>query len=272
MIHAAIAGAAGRMGGRITQMIQKSEEIKLVGAFERPDHPSIGKDVGEITGIGGIGIKLQGDIGEVIDNADVVIDFTTPESTLKNVRSLSKTGKAMVIGTTGITGKEKEEIHLHSKKISCVMSPNMSVGINVLFKVVETLSRILRNGYDIEILESHHRLKKDAPSGTALYLAKILADSTGRNVETDAVYGRKGFIGERKDTEIGIQAIRAGDIVGDHTVIFAGVGERIEVTHRAHSRDNFAKGALLAATWVINQPHGLYDMQDVLGLRENKYV
>jgi 4-hydroxy-tetrahydrodipicolinate reductase len=148
----------------------------------------------------------------------------------------------------------------------------MSVWINVLFKVVGDLSTILRNGYDMEILESHHRLKKDAPSGTALLLAKILADSTGRNLDTDAVYERKGFIGERKDTEIGIQVIRAGDIVGDHTVIFAGVGERIEVTHRAHSRDNFAKGALLAATWVINQPYGLYDMQDVLGLRGKRDV
>jgi 4-hydroxy-tetrahydrodipicolinate reductase len=272
MIHAVIAGAAGRMGTRIAQMIQKSEEFGLVGAFERPDHPSIGKDVGEITGIGGIGIKLRGDVGEVIDDADVLIDFTTPESTLKNVRFISKTGKAMVIGTTGIAGKEREEIHLLGQKFKCVMSPNMSVGINVLFKVVGDLSTILRNGYDMEILESHHRLKKDAPSGTALLLAKILADSTGRNLDTDAVYERKGFIGERKDTEIGIQVIRAGDIVGDHTVIFAGVGERIEVTHRAHSRDNFARGALLAASWVIDQPYGLYDMQDVLGLRGKRDV
>jgi len=272
MIHIAVAGAAGRMGGRIIQMIQKSEGFTLSGAFERPDHPFIGRDVGSITGIGESGIQLKKDISEAVEGADVLIDFTTPECTLHDMRFIAKTGQAMVIGTTGITGQNREELQGLAKSIRCVISPNMSIGVNVLFKVVGDLSRILREGYDMEILEAHHRLKKDAPSGTALHLADILATATGRNLDVDAVYERKGFIGERRDAEIGIQAIRAGDIVGEHTVIFAGVGERIEVTHRAHSRDNFAKGALLAAAWVITQPNGLYDMQDVLGLRDTSNV
>ncbi len=272
MIHIAVAGAAGRMGGRIIQMIQKSEGFTLSGAFERLDHPLIGRDVGSVTGIGESGIELKKDISEAVEGADVLIDFTTPECTLHDIRFIAKTGQAMVIGTTGITGQNREELQGLGKSIRCVISPNMSIGVNVLFKVVGDLARILTEGYDMEVLEAHHRLKKDAPSGTALHLANILATTTGRNLDVDAVYERKGFIGERRDTEIGIQAIRAGDIVGEHTVIFAGVGERIEVTHRAHSRDNFAKGALLAASWVITQPNGLYDMQDVLGLRDTSNV
>ncbi|MEA3360826.1 MAG: 4-hydroxy-tetrahydrodipicolinate reductase [Thermodesulfobacteriota bacterium] len=272
MINTVVAGAAGRMGGRIIQMIQKSGEINLSGAFERPDHPAIGKDVGQIVGLGNINMELTGDINEAMENADVLIDFTAPESTLENIRFISKAGQAIIIGTTGITDEINQELNLLSQKIRCVMSPNMSVGVNVLFKTVNDLSKILNKGYDMEIIEYHHRLKKDAPSGTAMHLAKILADSTGRNLDTDAVYKRKGFIGVRRDEEIGIQSIRAGDIVGEHTTIFAGVGERIEITHRAHSRDNFARGALLAATWVVKQPNGLYDMQDVLGLKENDNV
>jgi 4-hydroxy-tetrahydrodipicolinate reductase len=272
MIQVAVAGAAGRMGRRIIQMIYESEGFMLSGAFERPDHALIGRDVGSIAGSGESGIEIKKDISEAIEGGDVVIDFTTPECTLHNIGVLAKTGQAMVIGTTGITGQKREELQTLATSIRCVMSPNMSVGVNVLFKVVGDISRILREGYDMEILEAHHRLKKDAPSGTALHLADILATTTGRNLELDAVYERKGFIGERRDTEIGIQALRAGDIVGEHTVIFAGVGERIEVTHRAHSRDNFAKGALLAAAWVITQPNGLYDMQDVLGLRDSSDV
>ena len=270
MVSAVVAGAAGRMGGRIIHMIQKSEEIKLWGAFEKPGHPAIGKDVGEVVGLGKIDIDLRGDISEAMKDADVLIDFTTPESTLSNIRFIAKTGQAMVIGTTGITGERAKEVNLLAQKIRCVMSPNMSVGVNVLFKVVEDVSRVLGNDYDMEIVESHHRLKKDAPSGTAMHLAKILADSTGRNLDTDAVYERKGYIGVRRDEAIGIQSIRAGDIVGEHTVIFAGTGERIEIVHRAHSRDNFARGALLASTWIVRQPVGLYDMQDVLGLKERK--
>ena len=272
MIKAVVAGAAGRMGGRIIHMIQQGEEIILTGSFERPDHPAIGQDVGEMVGLGKIGINLAGDISDAMKDADVLIDFTTPESTLDNIRFIAEAGKAMVIGTTGITGEDENELKVLAQKIRCVRSPNMSVGVNVLFKVVEGLSIILGKNWDMEVVEAHHRLKKDAPSGTAMHLAKILADSTERNLETNAVYERKGFIGVRTAEEIGIQSIRAGDIVGEHTVMFAGTGERIEITHRAHSRDNFAKGALLAATWVVKQPNGIYDMQDVLGLRERKNV
>jgi len=267
MIKAVVAGAAGRMGGRIIHMIQQSEEITLTGSFERPDHPAIGQDVGEIVGLGKIGIDLATDISDAMKDGDVLIDFTTPESTLHNIRFIAETGQAMVIGTTGITGEDEKDLQLLAQKIRCVRAPNMSVGVNVLFKVVEDLSIILGKDWDMEIVEAHHRLKKDAPSGTAMHIAKILADSTERNLETNAVYGRKGFIGVRTAEEIGIQSIRAGDIVGEHTVMFAGTGERIEITHRAHSRDNFAKGALRAALWVVTQSNGLYDMQDVLGLR-----
>jgi 4-hydroxy-tetrahydrodipicolinate reductase len=270
MVTAVVAGAAGRMGGRIIHMIRESEEVKLLGAFEKPGHSAIGKDAGEVVGLGKIGMEVKGDISEVMEGADVLIDFTTPESTLNNIRFIAKTGQAMVIGTTGITGEEEKELRRLAQKIRCVMSPNMSVGVNVLFKVIEDMCRILGKDYDMEIIEAHHRLKKDAPSGTAMRLAHILADSTGRNLDSDAVYQRKGYIGVRKDEEVGIQSIRAGDIVGEHTVIFAGKGERVEIIHRAHSRDNFARGALLASTWVVRQPNGLYDMQDVLGLKERK--
>jgi 4-hydroxy-tetrahydrodipicolinate reductase len=272
MIRIAVAGAAGRVGARIIQMIQNTEGFTVTGAFERPDHPLIGRDVGSIAGSGESGVELREDISEAAEGADVLIDFTTPECTMHNIRTIAKTGQAMVIGTTGITGQNREELEGLAQSIRCVMSPNMSAGVNVLFKVVGDIARILREGYDMEILEAHHRLKKDAPSGTALHIADILATTTGRNLDVDAVYERKGLIGERRDAEIGIQAIRAGDIVGEHTVIFAGFGERIEVTHRAHSRDNFAKGALLAAAWVITQPNGLYDMQDVLRLRDTGNV
>jgi 4-hydroxy-tetrahydrodipicolinate reductase len=226
MIKAVVAGAAGRMGGRIIHMIQQSEEITLTGSFERPDHPAIGKDVGEIVGLGKIGIDLAADISNAMKDADVLIDFTTPESTLHNIRFIAETGQAMVIGTTGITGEDEKGLQLLAQKIRCVRSPNMSVGVNVLFKVVEDLSIILGKDWDMEVI-----------------------------------------IGVRTAEEIGIQSIRAGDIVGEHTVMFAGTGERIEITHRAHSRDNFAKGALRAALWVVTQSNGLYDMQGVLGLR-----
>jgi len=173
----------------------------------------------------------------------------------------------MVIGTTGITSESLKEVESLARKTRCVLAPNMSVGVNVMFKIAQEMAGILGNDYDMEILEVHHRLKKDAPSGTAMRLAQILADSVGRNLEEVAVYERKGIIGKRTDKEIGIQTWRAGDITGEHTVMFGGIGERLELIHRAHNRDNFARGAVRAATWVIKQPKGLYDMQDVLGLR-----
>jgi len=198
---------------------------------------------------------------------DVLIDFTTPQATLENMRMIAPRGIASVIGTTGFKGDMLKEIETLGRKTRCVFAPNMSVGVNVMFKIAGEMARILGPDYDMEILEVHHRLKKDAPSGTAMHLARVLADAAGRDLEKVGVYERKGMIGERTDSEIGIQTWRAGDITGEHTVMFGGMGERLELIHRAHNRDNFARGAVKAALWVVNQTPGIYDMQDVLGLR-----
>lgn len=267
MIKAIVAGAAGRMGQRIISMIRQSEDVTLVGAFEHPESPCVNKDAGQTAGLGEIGVRIAGSLNEIIDKGEVIIDFTTPEATLENIRAASSRGLSMVIGTTGITGDTLREVEDLGKKIRCVLAPNMSVGVNVMFRIAAEMARILGKDYDIEILEAHHRLKKDAPSGTAMRLARILAESTGRDLEKVAVYERKGITGERSDEEIGIQTLRAGDITGDHTLMFGGIGERLELIHRAHNRDNFARGAVRAARWIINQPVGLYDMQDVLGIK-----
>jgi 4-hydroxy-tetrahydrodipicolinate reductase len=267
VIKAIVAGAAGRMGKRIIHMIQQNEEITLAGAFEMPDHPNIGEDAGQVAGTGESGVRISGSLEEVIDQGDVLIDFTAPQATLKNLRAAVSQKLAMVIGTTGITGDMLEEAEALAGKIKCVLAPNMSVGVNVMFKIAGEMARILGNDYDMEILEVHHRQKKDAPSGTAIRLAQTMADTVGRDLEEVAVYERKGIIGKRTDEEIGIQTWRAGDITGEHTVMFGGIGERLELIHRAHNRDNFARGAVRAAVWVMAQPDGLYDMQDVLGLK-----
>jgi 4-hydroxy-tetrahydrodipicolinate reductase len=266
MLKAIVAGAAGRTGGRIIHMIQGSKDVELVAAFEQPDHPSVNQDAGRVVGLGETGVKISGSLEEVIDLGEVLIDFTAPQATLENARLVSSRGLAMVIGTTGIAGDMLAELTDLAKSIRCVMAPNMSVGVNVMFRIAGEMAKILGNDYDMEILEVHHRLKKDAPSGTAMRLAQILAASVGRDVEKVAVYERKGMIGERTGEEIGVQAWRAGDITGEHTVMFGGIGERLELIHRAHNRDNFARGAVRAALWVVKQPAGLYDMQDVLGL------
>jgi len=266
MIKAIVAGAAGRMGKRIIHMIQQNEEISLAGAFDRPDHPSINEDAGLAAGLGELHVKIAGSLEDVVEKGDVLIDFTAPQATLENIRGAVPRGLAMVIGTTGITGHMLEEVQDLARRIRCVFAPNMSVGVNVMFKIAGEMARLLGNDYDMEILEVHHRMKKDAPSGTAMRLAHILADSVGRDLEKVGVYERKGIIGKRTDEEIGIQTWRAGDITGEHTVMFGGTGERLELIHRAHNRDNFARGAVRAAIWVMKQPEGLYDMQDVLGL------
>jgi 4-hydroxy-tetrahydrodipicolinate reductase len=267
MVKAIVAGAGGRMGGRIIHMIQQSQDVTLVAAFEHPDHPGVNQDVGQVVGLGDVGIKVAGSLKQVVDLGEVLIDFTAPEATLENMREASPKGLAMVIGTTGITGDNLKELEKLSKTTKCVMAPNMSVGVNVMFRIAGEMAKILGEDFDMEILEVHHRLKKDAPSGTAMRLAQILADSVKRDLDKVAVYERKGMIGQRSEEEIGVQTWRAGDITGEHTVMFGGIGERLELTHRAHNRDNFAKGALRAAAWVVSQPAGLYDMQDVLGLK-----
>jgi 4-hydroxy-tetrahydrodipicolinate reductase len=267
MIKAIVAGAAGRMGQRIIHMIYQNSEIELGGAFERSDHPGVNADAGHVAGVGELGVKIAGSFADVIDQGDVLIDFTAPEATLENIRVASPKGLAMVIGTTGITGDMLKEVETLAGNIQCVLAANMSVGVNVMFKIAGQMARILGEDYDIEILESHHRMKKDAPSGTAIRLGQIIAGAVGRDLEKVGVYERKGVVGERTDQEIGIQSLRAGDITGEHTVMFGGIGERLELIHRAHNRDNFARGAVRAALWVVKQPKGLYDMQDVLGLK-----
>jgi 4-hydroxy-tetrahydrodipicolinate reductase len=224
--------------------------------------------VGQSTGGGKTGVLITTDLGKALTEGEVVIDFSIPEVSLEAIQTVAKQKRAMVIGTTGFSKREMELVLQFTKKIPCVMAPNMSVGVNVMFKIVEELAKILGEEYDIEILEAHHRYKKDAPSGTALKLAQIVATALGRDLEKVATYSRRGLVGERQKKEIGIQSIRGGEIVGEHTVFFAGTGESLEVAHRAQSRDNFARGALQAAKWVAKKPPGLYDMLDVLGLRE----
>ncbi len=267
MVKAIVTGAGGKMGARIISLISSSEDIQVVGAIEVTGHPIIGRDIGHSLGLGRTGAVVSDKLADCVDQADVVIDFTNHEASLNYLKIASERNRAIVIGSTGFTAEEMKIVKSLPEKTRCVLSPNMSVGVNVMLKVLEYCAGILGDDYDVEILEAHHHLKKDAPSGTALQMAQVIADKLGRDFQKDAVYARKGLIGERKKTEIGIQTIRAGDIVGEHTVMFGGIGERLEITHRAHSRDNFAKGAIRAAQWIVRQKNGLYDMQDVLGLK-----
>lgn len=267
MIRIAVAGAAGRMGSRIAALSHEYSDLRLVGAFERKGHKDVGKDIGPLIGLGDMDMRIADSIESVIDSADVIISFTTVEASIEHLKIASQRGKAVVVGTTGFSKENMQEIIRLTNNIPCVMASNMSMGINLLLKVLPDIARVLGEGYDIEIVEAHHRMKKDAPSGTALKMAQVIADALNRDLEHVAVYARKGIIGERTAGEIGIQTIRAGDIVGEHTVIFGGLGERIEVTHKVSSRDTFARGALRAALWISGKPAGLYDMQDVLGLK-----
>jgi 4-hydroxy-tetrahydrodipicolinate reductase len=267
MTRLIVAGAAGKMGSRIAALAKDYPDLKLSGAFEKKGHEAVGKDVGEVIGIGKTGITLSDDMSKIIDNADVVISFTTPEASLEHLKTAALKKKAVVIGTTGFSKEGIQSVKELSQSIPVVMAPNMSVGVNLLFRVLGDIAKVLGDDYDIEIVESHHRLKKDAPSGTALKMAQVISESINRNLDEVAVYARKGIIGERTKKEIGIQTIRAGDIVGEHTVLFGGLGERIEITHKASSRDTFARGALKAAKWIYGKPAGLYDMMDVLGLK-----
>jgi 4-hydroxy-tetrahydrodipicolinate reductase len=266
MVKVVVTGAGGRMGGRIISIISMMEDIKVVAAVELAGHPIIGRDVGQGLGLGRTGITACDKLTDCIDQSDVVIDFTNHEASLRYLKIAGEKNRAIVIGSTGFTAEEMKTVKDLAKNTRCVLAPNMSVGVNVMLKVLEYCAGILNDDYDVEIIEAHHHLKKDAPSGTAMKMAQVIADKLGRNLEKDAVYTRKGLIGERTKKEIGIQTIRAGDIVGEHTVIFGGMGERLEFIHRAQSRDNFAKGAIRAAKWIVSQKNGLYDMQDVLGL------
>ncbi|KRT69016.1 MAG: dihydrodipicolinate reductase (DHPR) [candidate division NC10 bacterium CSP1-5] len=266
MIRVIVTGAAGRMGGRVLALAKEAGDFRIVGATERPGHTAIGQDVGEVAGIGAVGVKVADGLAKIITGADVVIDFTAPEASIDHLREASKAGVAIVVGTTGLTKEHLAEARRLAAHIACVISPNMSVGVNVLFKVLREVARTLGDDYDVEIVEAHHHFKKDAPSGTALRMAQVVAEALGRDLEQVGIYGRKGIVGERPQAQIGVHTVRAGDIVGEHTVLFGGMGERIEIGHRAHSRDNFARGALRAARFVAQAPKGIYDMADVLGL------
>ncbi len=269
MIKAIVTGAAGRMGCSIIRAIHQTDGIDVVGAVERDGHPLFGKDAGEVAGIGPMKVRIVYGLENILERGDVVIDFTNPEATLANVEKVAATGKAWVIGSTGFTKNEEETLRkLVAGNTPCVFSPNMSVGVNIVFRVIQDVSRVLGDDYDIEIVEAHHRHKKDAPSGTAMKMAQLAADSLGRDLSIVGKFSRHGITGERGKKEIGVQSVRAGDIVGDHTVMFCGTGERIEITHKAQNRDNFARGAVRAAMWIVKQKPGMYDMMDVLGLRK----
>jgi 4-hydroxy-tetrahydrodipicolinate reductase len=267
MIRVAVTGSAGRMGSRIIALLREDETLALTGAIEKDGHPAVGKDAGETAGVGVLGVPILPDLSQAIGDCDVVIDFTLPAASFRHAEIASAAGKAIVIGTTGFSREEVERIRALSTRCPCVLCPNMSVGVNVLFKVLREIAPILGSGYDVEIFEIHHRFKKDAPSGTALRMAQIIAGAMGRDLEKVGSFGRKGIVGERPHDEIGVHTLRAGDIVGEHTVIFGGMGERIELTHRAQSRDNFVRGALRAAKFAVHAENGLYDMLDVLGLK-----
>src|SRR3569623_83515 len=260
LTRVAITGAAGRMGRSLIEACRNSADV-------RPGSSVIGADAGEVAGIGRTGIMITDDLNRQTDAFDVLVEFTRPEVTLTHLAVCRAAGKRMVIGTTGFTPAQREHLADAGADIALVVAPNMSVGVNLCFKLLETAARVLGDDVDIESVEAHHRHKVDAPSGTALRMGEVGAAALGRDLASCAVYGREGVTGERDRKTIGFATIRAGDIVGDHTVMFAGIGERVEITHKASSRLTFANGALRAAQWVTGRSAGLYDMQDVLGLR-----
>jgi 4-hydroxy-tetrahydrodipicolinate reductase len=263
----AIAGVAGRMGRALIEAAHNATTVRVVGAFQRGGSSVIGADAGELAGIGKLGVLVVDNVEAALRDADVLIDFTRPEVTLAHLAACRSAHKKIIIGTTGFNAQQKEHIAQVAGDIAIVMAPNMSVGVNLCFKLLDMAARVLGDDVDIEIVEAHHRHKIDAPSGTALRMGEVVANALNRDLKTCAVYGREGVTGERDRNTIGFATVRAGDIVGDHTVIFAGIGERVEITHKASSRLNFAKGALRAAHWLASKDQGLFDMQDVLGLR-----
>ncbi|WP_137888345.1 4-hydroxy-tetrahydrodipicolinate reductase [Pseudomonas sp. 2FE] len=266
MRRIAVVGAAGRMGKTLIEAIQQAGAC-LTAAVDRPDSSLIGADAGELAALGKLGVPLSGDLAAVLDRFDVLIDFTHPSVTLQNLALCRQAGKAMIIGTTGFSAEEKQLLAEAGKEIPIVFAANFSVGVNLCLKLLDTAARVLGDEVDIEIIEAHHRHKVDAPSGTALRMGEVVANALGRDLQKVAVYGREGQTGARERQTIGFATVRAGDVVGDHTVLFAADGERVEITHKASSRMTFARGAVRAALWLEGQQPGLYDMQDVLSLR-----
>ena len=265
-LNIAIAGSSGRMGRALLESVAQAPDMRLAAALERRGSPFVGKDAGELFGAL-CGVAISEDMAVALAGCHALIDFTRPEATLDHLQACRELGVNIVIGTTGFSAEQKELIADAGRDIGVVFAPNMSVGVNLSLKLLDMAARVLNEGYDIEIVEAHHRHKVDAPSGTALRMGEVVANALGRNLAECAVYGREGVTGERSPSTIGFATVRGGDIVGDHTVMFAGIGERIEITHKASSRATFALGALRAARFLKINQAGMYDMQDVLGLR-----
>jgi 4-hydroxy-tetrahydrodipicolinate reductase len=268
-LKVAVTGSAGRMGRALIEAILALPELRLAGALEQKGHPAVGRDAGELAG-SPCGVRVTDDVAGVAAACEVLIDFTRPEGALAHLAECRRSGARMIIGTTGFSEAQKREIAAGARDIAIVMSPNFSVGVNVAFRLLDVAARALGSGYDVEIVEAHHRHKVDAPSGTALRMGEVVAQALGRDLKHDAVYAREGVAGERKGGSIGFATVRGGDLVGDHAVLFLGTGERLEIAHRASSRANFAQGALRAARFAASKKSGLYDMADVLGFRDDK--
>lgn len=265
-IRIAIAGASGRMGRMLIEAVLQAEDMQLAAALDQPGSPWLGKDAGDFAGAP-CGVKVSDALEDALAQVDCLIDFTRPEGTLRHLEICRRLGVHLVIGTTGFTTEQKTLIQQAANEIPLVFAPNMAVGVNAVFRLLDVAARILNEGYDVEVIEAHHRHKVDAPSGTALRMGEVVAEALGRDLSECAVYGREGHTGERPATQIGFSTIRGGDIVGDHTVLFAGEGERIEITHKSASRKSYASGSLRAARFMQGKAKGLFDMQDVLGLR-----
>jgi len=262
----AIAGATGRMGKMLIEAVLNTPDAQLVGALEHTGSTQVGEDAGAFLGKK-TGVTTTTDIAAALSGAEYLIDFTRPEGTMAHLAVAQKTGSKMIIGTTGLNAEQLDSLKIASKNLAIVFAPNMSVGVNVTFKLLEVAAKMLSEGYDIEVIEAHHRHKVDAPSGTALRMGEVIAEALGEKLDEVAVFAREGHTGERKQGSIGFATIRGGDIVGDHTVLFAGEGERIEISHKSSSRQSYAQGSLRAARFLQKQATGLFDMQDVLGLR-----
>lgn len=265
MTNIAITGAAGRMGRTLLEACEAENGVLVTAASEQAEHALLGADIGTLTHTGPTGVTLVSDLATQLDRFEVLIDFTSPIATMNNLQMCRAHHKSIVIGTTGLSDSERDEIAKAASEIAIVFAPNMSIGVNLCLKLLETAAKVIGEDADIEIIEAHHRHKVDAPSGTALRMGEVVAQALGRNLKDCAVYGREGHTGARDRKTIGFETIRAGDIVGEHTVMFAGMGERIEITHKASSRLTFAKGAVRAAQWLSKQGPGLYDMHAVLG-------
>jgi len=262
-----VCGALGKMGSTVVRLISKAQDMRIAAGVEAPNHPNLGEDLGEVLGLGRLAVALTEDLSAVVGKCDCLLEFSNPQATIEHLKIAQKSPKPYIVGTTGFREEHRQGFEKYARDAPLLVSPNMSVGVNLLFKLAPLVATTLGDSYDIEIVEAHHRMKADAPSGTAKRLGELIAEALGTNLDLAGVYGRKGFTGERSKEEIGIHSLRGGDITGDHTVLYAGPGERVELTHRADSRDAFAYGTIRAIGFVVKAKPGLYDMMDALGLK-----